>query len=291
MRGNEPSMVLMRSLAILSLVAVVGFMPFPSSGATEPGTCDVEGVVLDSEFFALEGAQVAILQLEVQTTTDASGSFGFDGVPAGAWTLVSAKLGYESGMTNFDCTEGETTQVAIFLQTIDENPPYVVLHVLQGQVGCGLGAYSISTSDTCGSIGLAAGARTRFTVPRGDDDITGAVYEAAWANTQPIGGCLSLLFPFPGAAAPSYTSDDRLGPGTVSGRSPLGVTIESGMTDPLYTPSPSGTVPFEVRPAGSTPGDLTGSCPVNPVAQQSFVVYLALFYNGADVPDGFTMVG
>lgn len=84
----------------------------------------IEGRVLDDELNALPAAQVALLNTTVQAITDESGAFKILGVAPGTYSLVAAKLGYESRALKVLVEPGQTSYVNLTLAALPTGEVY-----------------------------------------------------------------------------------------------------------------------------------------------------------------------
>jgi hypothetical protein len=231
-------------------------------------------------------------------STAGDGSFAFSNVPAGERTLVAVKVGYEPAAQRVSCAPGPPINVVLHLAPIPPpNQPYVVIYApMHGFIGCSFGFLGVSTADVCTNLGLTQG-KSLFTISPNLDPIHGMVTESTWAPSSTLGGhVLSLILPGWRALDPDVElgAGESLRHNVLKGNSPMQLTVRAtAEQDPLYQfVSPGSAMPFQFRAAGSDPGVL------NPlednssklVVNQAFQFRLALFYNGAVVPAGFTML-
>ncbi|HSG48452.1 MAG TPA: carboxypeptidase regulatory-like domain-containing protein, partial [Longimicrobiales bacterium] len=128
------------SLGLLALLAVTQAAP-----AASPPAAAVKGFVLDAESSApLSGAGVTLADLNRSVTTDATGRYSFEGVPAGPQHLTVHRLGYNTrtlhllvpstGRLHFDVSLGPRP---IKLAGISVSP----VPTVRGQDGTGLTAW------------------------------------------------------------------------------------------------------------------------------------------------------
>lgn len=84
-----------RRLRLILLAGVLGTC-FATAHAQEPAAGGIRGVVHDKDFdVSLPGVRVSILGLRFSAVTSDQGSFLIEGVPAGSYSLVLIKEGYE----------------------------------------------------------------------------------------------------------------------------------------------------------------------------------------------------
>lgn len=97
---------------------VASLEPIPDGGA-------IEGVVVDDGQAPLAGALVAIVSLQLQVQTDEGGAFGFRNLPAGAYDVAAAKLGYESVARRVTVDANQVAQAILVLVPLAVEEPYV----------------------------------------------------------------------------------------------------------------------------------------------------------------------
>lgn len=99
------------------LVLAVGLLPFFVVGQETSGI--IQGKVLSSDQSPLVGATIRIIDLNVVTTTDGTGSFSFS-VEPGAYDLDVSYVSYQSAIeTGVEVRAGERSELTIVLQPDD----------------------------------------------------------------------------------------------------------------------------------------------------------------------------
>ncbi len=156
----------------------------PTGPQFNEDTGAVRGTVTDAELLPLEGAQVAILNLDtgISTTTDDAGTFTLSNVPPGTHTLAVQKLGFESQAKKVDVQAGDETFVELMLDPVPVEEPYVESLPHAGQYGIGF-AFVLST--IC--YGCSSEERAWFMFGGFPDDFAGMVAEARWETDDYLG--------------------------------------------------------------------------------------------------------
>lgn len=119
--------------------------------------------------------------------------------------------------------------------------------------------------------------------PVADVSVTGAVYELWWDANSAASKSLHLMYWHPVDKDASFRTGDALNriTGTVSGQSPLSLTIEATKDGYLYEFS---RLDFRVEPP--TANNFLSQPPAaGVITDQPFTLFVTLFYNGAQVPD------
>lgn len=95
-RGISPALLIVPLIAGIGLVAVAG-LAFAAPPTPPPGRANLYGVVTDAiTGNPLDGVLVSLNGLEVYT--DTSGSYIFEDLHPGAYTLQFSKEGYETAV-------------------------------------------------------------------------------------------------------------------------------------------------------------------------------------------------
>ena len=106
----------------------------PASPAAAPSVDadvgSVAGTVVDAELQPVAGADVALLENQMATKSDANGSFTLNGVAPGSYRVVAEALGYESTARKVEVAAGEVTKLQLVLVavTLDSESYYVPTH-------------------------------------------------------------------------------------------------------------------------------------------------------------------
>lgn len=88
-----------------------------SNKLTDAGTLQiVRGIVRDAENRVIDGATVRINELNKVTTTQADGSFQFERIPEGNYTLVVSSIGQEEFTTQLSVRASTPTDLSISLK-------------------------------------------------------------------------------------------------------------------------------------------------------------------------------
>lgn len=108
---------LLTGIAALLLCGLFGCGGDPPSPAGS-----VEGTVTVETGEAAAGSTVDFLSTARSTNTDAEGTFVFDDVEPGSYTLIVRRSGYTSNRSEIEVTDGDTTDVEIVLEEKNEPP-------------------------------------------------------------------------------------------------------------------------------------------------------------------------
>lgn len=107
--------------------------PIPDAGA-------LRVQVVDDSVAAIEGADVAIVELSLQARTDADGQAVFNNLAPGTYTVAAQKLGYTSVVKKHEVVPNEEATITLNLVAIAIAEPFPeVLGPFQGYFDCRLG--------------------------------------------------------------------------------------------------------------------------------------------------------
>lgn len=171
----------------------------------------VQGRVTDDEGLPVAGAVVAIVQLDVQTSSGAGGAFVLNNLEPGRHTLFVNRLGFEAAGKLVDVVPGEVTTVDVVLSAIVVSEPYVEnFGPFQGYFECkaGMQAYG-AWSGNCGSVcvvvtcvwaqSLGSNDKNVFEFQMSSDDYRSVVGAMQWLpGTSATSGELSMIFSYDG---------------------------------------------------------------------------------------------
>lgn len=114
----------------------------PTSAQATDDSGAISGTVVDEESLPVAGATVAVIDEELETTTDEAGAFAFNNLTAGTFKLVVQKLGYESAARSVDVRLGEVASIDIQLRTLEVSvDPFIVILPFDGYIHCGVNPY------------------------------------------------------------------------------------------------------------------------------------------------------
>lgn len=82
-----------------------------SAAAAAPGSTRLEGTVIDAAGQPVVSAQVVLLELGATGVTNAAGGFAFVGAPAGWYTLIVRRIGYQMASFDVEMRHDATTRV------------------------------------------------------------------------------------------------------------------------------------------------------------------------------------
>lgn len=132
-------------------------------GGVEDGAV-LRGTVVDDELRPVANAEVALLELDLVTTSDEEGVFAFEGLEAGSYTLIAQRLGFESYSQRVELGAGGEVELRVDLVPIAVAEPYSeAFGPYQGYFQCRL-----STFYTTGACGFTCPLVTSCINPLGD---------------------------------------------------------------------------------------------------------------------------
>jgi hypothetical protein len=105
-------------------------------------TTGLEGTVTNEEAFPVEAVEVALVELSLSVLSDEAGRYVFREIPAGTYTLVATKLGYESFGKKIEVVEGTITSQGVQLRAVAVVEPYHETSTYRGRVACGVAGVS-----------------------------------------------------------------------------------------------------------------------------------------------------
>lgn len=174
------------------------FEGFDDLEATED-TGVIRGVVVDQAIVPIPGADVAIRDLGVNTTTTEEGAFGFGGLEPGTYILTASKVGFEETQASVDVVAGEDKPpvVNILLEPDPAAKPFVEMHHFQGFIACSFTLVLVSFA-ACGVDPVAGVVGNEFidtvTYDRAPDFVQS---EMVWDSTQTLGDSMSVSWTDP----------------------------------------------------------------------------------------------
>lgn len=155
----------------------------------------IRGLVVDSAIRPLEGVEVALTVPSGEAKTvksDASGLFGFDGLPPGTYFLRAHKIGFFDVQQSAEVVAGESAPpiVKMLLAPNPSTAPYIEVYAFNGFIsfGAAIGITSVGTTitePTAEALGDTSIWTLNFTVV--PDWAQG---ELVWEQNQPAGGML-----------------------------------------------------------------------------------------------------
>lgn len=90
-----------------------------ATDAEVPDAGSIAGSVVDDSLSPIEGAQVALLDTQVQAATDESGAFGFKNLAPGPYKIAAGALGFDSQAKTIDVKPNEAVTVQFMLTKIE----------------------------------------------------------------------------------------------------------------------------------------------------------------------------
>ena len=114
-RGQWPYLATLgRSLALLVVLGLAWAQPGFGQGMR------IEGVVRDASGASVPGAQVKLTanSYSATTSTDAAGSFAFDGVPSNSGVVTVTTKGFQPVQQNWTATAGTPAEISVVLEPL-----------------------------------------------------------------------------------------------------------------------------------------------------------------------------
>jgi hypothetical protein len=202
----------------------------PADPTFSQGTGAIAGQVTDDEGLPVAAAQVAVTELELLTTSDASGRFVFSDVAPGAYTLAVQSLGYESKATRVTVEAGATVETAFVLSAIRLEEPWVQVMQQAGHIDWGARIES-----PVESRGYAGGDLVHEWELEDRTDRLRAMYvEMTWEDTQALAGGMRLRVEVEGEANNldyTFCVIDSTSPGVCHVTDNITMILENGHDD------------------------------------------------------------
>lgn len=195
--------------------------PVPPSGLDEPeedATYRVRVLVVDDEYFPIPQADVYIMELARNATTDRLGDAFFEEVPSGEWTVYAEADRHLPNRTLLTLTPEEEPEARL---TLRDRPPDLYLADFRRAVGmCAFGAHTGTTGPIgCEDTPFTPSSRVEFVM---EANLEWALFEVEWEDqgptTERMRFEIGLLDDVPFA-----DGSDRI---LVEGESPVRVFIE-----------------------------------------------------------------
>lgn len=243
--------------------------------ADAPGA--IAGTVTDDTFAVLEGAQVGIVALGLETTTGPDGTFVLESVPTGTHQVVAIKIGHDTSTQAVEVLPGETAQVSLVLPIVIVVQPYNETFIYDGRITCGilLVPFCSVTQDLENVAGTPNPTQDEFAFTWNWDAGTfplTQVLELVWTpTTTATGQHLSVLYFTAASELESHTiviTDDL--------PSPIRLEVQQAELEAAKAAYPESEYHYGVYPALA-----------ELALDQPFTLYRTDFY-GAPAPEGFT---
>lgn len=135
----------MRTLAILVLLVGPFLAGCVDSGSPEAATPtptpepqfgDIQGLVIDEEFQPVAGAQVFVVEVDVETTTAADGTFAFRDIEAGPVTVRSFEAKHATAESRVVVPADGTVEVELRMPVLPEYAPHNLTTIFDGKFDC-----------------------------------------------------------------------------------------------------------------------------------------------------------
>jgi hypothetical protein len=275
----------------------------PSEDAFDANTGAISGLVTDSEFFPIEGAQAWLADNpENVAETDAEGWFTLPDVEPGERHVVVQKVGYLNADRGVTVVVGEVAELEFILERVRFAEPFHVTREERGIRGCsfawrpmaaGTGAISVCGFLTSLNINTDLDRFIiRWPLSGPIKDWHGGVFEMTWRPNQALGRGMEARWEGDGCSL--NNPEGRLA--TTAGPPPHSIRVDDVQARIAYNAA-KGCPTFaacvkdcrlqsRVFPVAETLGP-SAPADVGVVVQQAFTQYLSEFYNAA-APEGFT---
>lgn len=176
----------------------------PASFENLEATADtgvIRGVVLDETITPIAGATVKLQGLDAETTTDADGAFGFQGLPEGVYFLDVDAIGYGAAQSQADVVAGVNRPdvIKVLLVKDESELPFVEQFVFTGFIQCSgsTPAYRVAVCGAVNAVAEIAGQEpplddvflAGFAIGLDPDFIQA---EMVWESTQALGDRMQL---------------------------------------------------------------------------------------------------
>src|ERR1700723_4412881 len=116
-------------LGVAIIVSTLGLLPSPARAQYRAG---LQGVVLDAQGAAVEGAAITLTNSETnhsqQTTSGSGGVYSFPGLPPGSYTVSTEKKGFKKNVLENISIAGEQVQALNVTLALGEIPSSVVVN-------------------------------------------------------------------------------------------------------------------------------------------------------------------
>jgi hypothetical protein len=237
------------------------------------GEGDLRVLVIDDEYFPVAGADVYILELALNATTDGIGDAYFQGLPAGEWTVHAEGDGFLPNRTRTTVTSGDG---AVARVSLPDRAPDILMMDFRREAGmCLLGAHvdPDPVEPQCRDAPYLQSHAVTFPL---ESNMVWAVLEMEWDAQGPLSEQMRFEVRFL-EGAPFADGRDTI---TVEGESPLLVRLEPDMLTDQQKQRGHRLV-VEASPAQNETASL--------MTAQAFEVFAQLVYfrPGAS-PDGHT---
>lgn len=247
----------------------------------------IRGIVVDDAITPIEGVTISIEGLGMETTTNANGAFGFDGLVAGDYFLKAEKAGWSSAQqsTTVQANVQEPPVVKILLSQDPSTAPFVELFEFNGFIECSFSLVAVGFA-ACSSAGTGNDVFMEEYQLEGTPDF--AQSEMIWESTQALGDRMTLLYSGSGESALLENYGEAKGTSplmvqadketmefySVGQGAPLWIRVFNAPVEGTAPPDPVGGDDCVDRPVLG--GCLTG---VGATLNQEFSVYTHLFHN------------
>lgn len=242
----------------------------------------IAGVVTDEAYQPLAGANVSLRDGDVAVQTDVEGAFTMSGLAPSVYTLLIARIGYESVAVVATVGSNAVTRVVTTLAELTVVRPYVVPYEWGGRIGCaavGVNVANMFTTFLVPCAGIDPNTKNSWIFDVGETAET-LVVTIAWTSTHLVGNEMQV-FVEPCTDPNSFDCPDKYA--VAIGESPVVARIERDAF--VGATFGEGVTPVRIRVA---PGSTDPTMP-SIVLEQAFTVYVNIFHH-EPAPPGFTGV-
>lgn len=269
-----------RSLAFVVLVAL-------ASGCMDGGTKTVEttiaeaprpqleGWVLSVDQSGIEGAMLRIEASNATATTSPEGRYAFGALPTDVPLIVTASAnGYQVLSKSVTLVPDTSLTLNFTLEPIPVKKPYIDPQQYTGLVACQLVVVAAGDQERieCGGDDPNNKPIIEFTM---GPDVAGVVLELVWESNTPLADLLEMRIETVGFG----DQDEELA--TAIGPSILRAQINSFQAAKFYS---GGGIARATIAAGTNPDDEESTVGAGLPLQQSFELYVTVFYVEGPLP-------
>jgi hypothetical protein len=253
--------------------------PQAPKAATDDPSANVRGLVVDDSQKPIADADVALLDIDKVTKTDATGAFAFASVAAGPHKLATQKLGYESVARNIEVgADGVQLQIVMVPVAVAQDV-YAQLLIGQGYLACGayLTVVTISNLNVCP---WDTNHKPRYEFPVDKATSKGVLQEITWSNSQALSTDTYYVYLwYKPICNPTCNPTKKIS--EMSGKNPVrqysDISKFKADEDPFILSSMTFVGPDQGKPVAL-------------VYQQKITHYVTVFHNGQGDPDKYTAV-
>lgn len=153
----------------------------------------IRGVAVDPTITPIAGVKVTIDSLELETTTNENGAFGFGDLEPGTYFMTASKIGYNKTQVSTTVEAGLAAPPVLKVM-LSPNPsavPHIVPYMYEGFLACGVAVIATSVGCTIwGPISDLTQSESVWLHEFQDPTVRWTQGELVWEHTQAAGGML-----------------------------------------------------------------------------------------------------